>query len=169
MGARGPKPEPTKNLARRGARVRRPTDQEPAASSARPKKPAWLKGEAGACWKRLVRELEILDLLTSTDADLMVAYCLAFAKLRDLAEDLEKKGDAQERSTDHGIHEAARPQLPAFFTALDKLAKLSDRFGLNPSARSRITLPDSKGEILDPVSAALGPKLALRRPPGRGA
>ena len=83
------------------------------------KKPAFVKGKAGRLWKLRAPELERLGVLRSVDVEMFGAWCCLMAE----------------------FEESPRNFNAARFAQLRALAS---SFGLEPSSRSRISVPKPK-------------------------
>ncbi len=141
-GGRPPKPTVIKILA--GNPGKRPLNKaEPKPKPVAPKCPAWLSKEAKREWKRVAPELERLGLLTVVDGGALAAYCQAYARWREAEEAIKREGLVVQTGTGYlmphpavKIAEKAQQLIKAFCT----------EFGLTPSSRSRMSLPEAKDE-----------------------
>ena len=81
---RGRKPKPTALKLVQGVPGKRPLPKrEPSPEIGAPACPEWLLPEAKKVWRRLVRELEALGLLTGIDREALAGYCQAWANAVD--------------------------------------------------------------------------------------
>jgi P27 family predicted phage terminase small subunit len=125
----GPAPTPTSVRVLEGNPSHRPLRTTTLATGA-PVKPSWLKGSAGALWRRLVPELQHAGLVGRVDEIALASLCQTWAQLlevdRDLA-DPDKRDDAR--------LQRRAGQLRA------SLLAYAVQFGLTPASRNRLTPP----------------------------
>ncbi len=135
-----------------------------------PSCPKHLSRESKAEWRRLVKELEPLGLLTKLDRGTLAAYCQAWGrwvkaenKLAEI-ERLSPTGMGYLFKTTNG-NLIINPMLSVANKALDQMHKLGADFGMSPVARTRI---DASGrqqqndELEDIVSQAEARAMARR-------
>ena len=101
--------------------------------------PAWLHADAKAEWDRLAPTLLRLGVLTETDGDALTAYCEAWVtwkqatqKIRQFGMVIKGKGDVPVMS----------PYVKIAHQALHQMRGLLVEFGMTPSARARIRVPE---------------------------
>lgn len=151
MGKRGPAPKPSKLKLIQGTyRKDRAAANEPQPEASTPTCPTWLHREAKKEWKRIVPELEALGLLTQIDRAALAAYCSAYAEWWEMEKDIQSKGRVQ--VTDTG-YEAVRPSVGIRNRALDTMHKFLTQFGLTPSSRTRINVPEKREDNSNPFAA----------------
>lgn len=142
MGLRGPVPKPTAAKKREG-RYRpseAPANEPP--TEGRPVCPAWLRAEAKAEWKRLVPDLVKSGLAGKIDRNALARYCSLWVRWRQAEEMLARSGEIIPLKNSDGSLRYLQPS-PYISIArglADQLQKLEQSFGLNPSARSRISV-----------------------------
>lgn len=144
MGARGPVPKPTKLKLIEGNPGKRPLNQnEPKPEPIAPDPPKWLTGEAKKEWLRVAPELEKLGLLTRVDMAALAGYCQAYATWVKAEKILKKEGLTF--TTPNGYIQQ-RPEVSIAQKSLQIVRGFCAEFGLTPSARSRMSLPDQAGD-----------------------
>jgi P27 family predicted phage terminase small subunit len=144
---RGRKPKPTMLKVLDGNPGRRPlNEREPAAPQGVPACPDWLSDEAKAEWKRVIPELQMMGLLSTADRAALAAYCTAWARWVE-AEAMVRKFGPIVKSPEKGFPMKS-PYLSIADQALETMRKLMVEFGLTPSSRSRIKVPDG-GDAAD--------------------
>ena len=130
---------------------RSPTN-EPQPPRTRPPCPAWLSPRAKSAWKRLAGTLHRSGLLTAVDRDALARYCTMLARWREAEEHLMAHGSIVKSPS--GI-----PTLNPSFGIVARLApllsKLEGDFGMNPSARSKISAPPTATVERDPLQAII--------------
>jgi P27 family predicted phage terminase small subunit len=96
-------------------------------------------------WDRVSKELIAVDMLFVTDTSMLLAYCNEIGKYFDC---IEKCKDGLTFITPNG-HEMPKPEATEGNKALSNAIKLSDKFGFNPLARTKIQM-EKKKEDNDP-------------------
>ena len=136
MTQRGRKPKPTALKQLEGNPGRRPLNSnEPKACKKAPRCPLWLEVEAKKEWKRMVKILEQMGLLTEVDMAAFAGYCQAFARWKEAEEFISKHGTIVK--TPSGYWQQV-PQVSIAQTYLKIMNRFCEQFGLTPSARSRM-------------------------------
>ena len=141
MGKRGPKPTPTAILNARGSRLISPDEPQPA--DGLPIKPTWLRNRVAINqWKKLVKELDYMKVLTRIDGNALARYCDTWAKWQIISEILELEEDEKGIVI---IPKDYTVNLNCYIKLSATLGKLEADFGLTPSARTRISVkPEPK-------------------------
>lgn len=141
---RGRKPKPTILKVLDGNPGKRPlNDREPVPNQGQPECPDWLDEEAKAEWERVVPELEQMGLLSPADRAALAAYCTAWSRWKQ-AEEMVRKFGTIVKSPEKGFPMKS-PYLTVADQALETMRKLMVEFGLTPSSRSRIKVPNTGG------------------------
>jgi P27 family predicted phage terminase small subunit len=144
---RGRKPKPTVLKVLDGNPGKRPlNEREPAAPQGVPACPDWLSDEAKAEWGRVIPELQEMGLLSTADRAALAAYCTAWGWWVE-AEAMVRKFGTIVKSPEKGFPMKS-PYLTIADQALETMRKLMVEFGLTPSSRSRIKVPDA-GDAAD--------------------
>lgn len=128
MAKAGRKPKPAALRIIEGNREHRPIKETPKIQSIYPEPPRWMRGIARAEWKRVVPHLAKVGLLTAIDVAMLEAYCVSYARWRELK---GERGEAQ---------------------AMRDLKAMATEFGMSPSARTRVEFikgKESDDEDLD--------------------
>lgn len=122
-----------------------------------PAAPKFVVGYGLVEWKRVSLDLFSAGRLTTLDANLLGAYCMAYANYKEVEEAwvLAKRdphagvvhGSCFKTSTGHIIQ---HPLLGQVNTARHEMLKLGKEFGLTPASRSAMAAQE-KGEN-DPIS-----------------
>lgn len=122
--------------------------------------------EAKKEWLRVMRELEALDLLKSTDQAMLAGYCMQWARYVQAEEEVNREGQTTrvlktnkegEVILINGEPVVEIKRHPAVLNAKDALALMKNiaaSFGFDPSARSKINL-NPEGETEDPFERFL--------------
>ena len=123
----------------------------------RPSRPEWLSVEAKHEWGRVVPELERLGLLTIVDRAALAAYCTAWAHLvaaeRAMQRSYMVRLPTGVKETAGGLTltgvevlNAIGSQWSWYKTAMQQVRTFCTEFGLTPSSRGRMSLPEPKSE-----------------------
>lgn len=139
MGKRGPAKTPTALAVIRGET--RPSRvnlnaPDPPATVATP--PEYLDLDALGVWHRLAPSLIARGVLTPWDADAFAAYCTAVVHHRRAVLEVNKGGVM----VGSGRNRAKHPALQVARDQAALMVTIGGRFGLTPSDRSGIHLPD---------------------------
>lgn len=141
MGARGPAPKPPDLKLLEGNPGHRPIKTSgPKPRPVAPKCPNWLDSDAKREWKRVAPELEALGLLTQVDMAALAGYCQSYSLWKQCTEELAESGLTY--TTDKG-YVGQRPEVSIAARALADVRAFCVQFGLTPSARARMTLPEA--------------------------
>jgi P27 family predicted phage terminase small subunit len=138
---KGRKPKPTVLRMLEGNPGKRKINaREPKTPAGVPECPDFLDDEARAEWFRTVPVLQEMGLLSRADRSALAAYCTAYSRWVQ-AEALVKKLGVIVKSPEKGFPMKS-PYLTVADQALEIMRKLMVEFGLTPSSRSRIRVPD---------------------------
>ena len=143
MGRRGPAPLPSNVTKMRGTNRPGRSRNEPKPRPIAPPCPRWLDQMARAEWHRVAPELERLGLLTEVDGTALAAYCDAYARWRKARAILATKGLTFTTKTGYTQQ---RPEVAILNTAMTTVRQFCQEFGLTPSARARIQVPEPEGD-----------------------
>ena len=148
---RGPKPKPSTLKLIQGNPGKRPINKsEPKPKPVRrPRPPFDLDENAKREWRRVVRELDDVGLLSNLDLPVLTAYCVAYSRFRTANEALASV--ANKDPTFKGLliktkqgNWIQNPLVGLARRAADDMARLAAEFGMTPSARTRIHVPRPK-------------------------
>jgi P27 family predicted phage terminase small subunit len=138
---RGRKPKPSLIKLLDGNPGKRPVnDREPSVLSGAPDAPDWLDAEAQAEWVRVTADLDAMGLLSRADRPALAAYCTAWSRWVE-AEAMVKRFGSIVKSPEKGFPMKS-PYLSIADQAMETMRKFLVEFGLTPSSRSRIKVPD---------------------------
>lgn len=142
MGERGPAPKPTALKLVTGSAKSHPeriNKSEPKPQPAETEPPAWLKGRRERrTYRELAERLRAMNLLTHADEYALVQLALYWVKWRDIADGVET--DVTE--TDSG-YRMTDPRINSLVKIGEKITQLLKEFGMTPSARTRISVPEN--------------------------
>lgn len=105
-----------------------------------PNAPSWLPREAAAEWRRIVPELQRLQLLKPIDRAALTAYCLAWDRLTEAQKIVKEKGQVY---YDPFGNPKRHPALVTVEAASKELRAWAAEFGLTPSAEQRVATPEA--------------------------
>lgn len=144
-GGRPPKPTALKLLD--GNPGKRPLNRhEPKPRPVAPTCPAWLSAEAKREWRRIARELERLGLLTQVDRAALAGYCQNYARALEAERVLSEEGLTF--TTEKG-YVMQRPEVAIAQKAWQLVRAFGAEFGLTPSSRGRLSLPEPETDDLE--------------------
>ena len=142
MAAPGRKRVPTALRVLRGnPRQHAIPANEPKPEVGIPTRPKWLAPEARREWRRVAGQLEDLGILTIVDRAALAAYCQAWARAVAAEKVIAKDGETF--TTPNGYIQQ-RPEVSIAQKQWQLVAKFAAEFGLTPSSRSRISVPEAK-------------------------
>ena len=144
MAGRPPKPTRLKILEGNPGR-RELNASEPHPTDGHVICPSWIDSYARRQWTRVLPTLPS-RLITDADVDMLALYCQAIADIRRYRVYLRRAGETYTTSTGRL---AARPEIAMLAKARSDAVKLSNLLGLNPSARSRLSVPEQDDGGLD--------------------
>lgn len=127
-------------------------DREPTLPPAIPECPEYLDDEAKAEWFRTAKVLSDMGLLSLADRSALAAYCVVYSRWVHAEEQVKKFGSIV-KSPEKGFPMKS-PYLTVADQALESMRKFMVEFGLTPSSRSRIRVPDN-GPAKDEFEAFL--------------
>jgi len=147
-------PVPTALKVLRGNPGKRPlTKNEPKPSLGAPGCPSWLSIEARAEWRRVVPRLDEIGMLTKVDRAALATYCETWATFVYAQRQVHEHGIvimAVEKISDDGqVIYTRATKNPAIIVARDaanQIRQFCTEFGMTPSARTRLSLPEAEGD-----------------------
>ncbi len=156
MGRRGPPKTPKKLLENRGSWLAPARSDTVEADEGVPVKPGWMGKYAKHAWNQLIPKLKDMGILTKMDGDALTNYCVLWGRWRLAEEFLEENGhmcviekilneDTEDEKTVVLVVKAY-PEVKIAATLAAQLLRIQNNFGLTPSARSNIILPEKPKE-----------------------
>jgi P27 family predicted phage terminase small subunit len=156
MGTRGPKPTPTALLKLRGSwrgELNRNEPKPPKKKRILP--PKGIRARAKIVWNRIFPIVRNMQVMTVADVDALERYCETLIIWRDLRDFLDTNGTAMAIIENEHYEGTGRnrvliprrivrftkyPQAKQFLEFSAAITRYEESFGLNPSARSRLTI-----------------------------
>jgi len=138
MPGRKPKPAELKVL-QGDTRPDRMPQNTPKPQPIAPKPPSGLPASARKVWKTLGPHLESLGLLTAVDGPAFTMLCLHYGIAFDAIKEVSK-GELQTKDENNALRK--HPLLQVFRDNSNSLRQWATEFGLTPSSRARLSLPD---------------------------
>lgn len=158
MARQGRKPKPTALKVLSGAFEKDPqrrNHREPQAPRAKPIKPRHVQGIAATQWYSLVKRLDSLKILSCVDEVAIEQYALTYAAWREAWQDIHKNGSWIEYVDALGNKMRKRNPADSTFSDLGRrLTQLEVEFGLTPSSRTKVMVPDDKTGSSNKAKAA---------------
>lgn len=144
-------PKPTKLKILEGNRGRRPITPEPEPPKGAPKMPQGMPERAKTLWKRLVFELDALNLITVVDGAALEGAVVAYAHATKADRAVERiQGDISKAERSGAGSEKLQHlyyrlsmQNAASKKAWTQYRSFCVEFGLTPSSRTRLTVGDT--------------------------
>ena len=158
----GPAPKPTAVLRARGSPLANRNQNEPMPDLTMPDAPDFLDDGGRQEWDRWAHKLNAIGLLTSIDANDFGMYCRLMSIWTECSRFLEKRGMGYAVKDSDGNTTGIEPwpQIKIMNGLTRHILRLSDKFGMNPSARSRISIDPRKRPKT--LNAEKGKKSVLR-------
>jgi P27 family predicted phage terminase small subunit len=154
---RGPKPKPVERKRREGNPGKR---KLPApvliAGRTTPEAPETLSEGAREVWDALVPRMAEVGMVDGVDTFALEALCRSAAYMQEAARQIDAEGIVIEgRNGRRYSHPASR----TFWTAQAELRKWSERFGLDPSSRTRLGMQElARRSVATELEDRLGPR-----------
>ena len=159
MAKSGPKPKPTRVKKLQGNPGRRPlpkNEPKPRKSSGLPRAPSYLNKKAQKEWRRMVKELHPIGLLTNIDLTALAGYCACYAEWIAAMAQIEKHGSLIKAPSGYPMQS---PYLNIANKAMIEMRKWLVEFGMTPSSRSRVDAAPKKGKSELEIFQEKGSKL----------
>ncbi|MDD4986474.1 MAG: phage terminase small subunit P27 family [Dehalococcoidales bacterium] len=150
------RPKPTSIKKLNGNPGKRPLNEnEPMPDKTPPTCPSWLPYQARMEWKRVVPELERLGLLTMVDRAALAGYCEAYARWVKAARELKDGFTYEYQDENLQTKRVKKPEVEIARDALNQVKAFCIEFGLTPSSRGKMSVPNMAPEQ-DPLDKMLG-------------
>ena len=143
MSTRGRKPKPTVVKELTGNPGKRPLNQKEPKPQTTVKRPRGLNGLRRAFWDEHAPELERLQILTGVDAPAFRLMAEAYAIAIEAAAELRHDGFTVEGRDG----EKKNPVASVWRDNAALFKSLAGEFGMTPSARARLRLPDEAEQL----------------------
>lgn len=154
MGAGGRPPKPTHLKLLKGTlRKDRAPKREPQPPAKVPSCPRWLHPIAKQEWRRIVKVLEPLQLVTPADRAALAAYCEAYAVWWEATRAIREHGMTQVTETGYV---AQRPEVGIRNSAWKVMRTYAGLFGLSPSDRAKLGGLAKEEAPVDPADEFFG-------------
>jgi P27 family predicted phage terminase small subunit len=122
--------------------ARRSAEQrlKPKADRIRP--PAWLSPVAKREFKRIVKEMDGLEVLTNVDVNVLALYCDAYAAYVDCTRIIEDEGLMVEYTNKAAeTNKVPHPLLTKKKQLAEQMKALATEMGLTPASRAKLAMP----------------------------
>lgn len=139
MGKRGPAPRPTALKLLQGEDKNRINANEPRVRDADPQPPADMSPDALAVWRKTLKELGYMRIASPSDADALACYCEAVVLHQRASKELIDS--ALVVRSERGY--IKNPLIAVQRDAAATVRAFAQQFGLTPSARSGIRMPEA--------------------------
>lgn len=139
MPGRKPKPTQLKLVAGNPGKRALPKKEPKAQKAIDLMPPLNLSEAARAHWHQVALQLSAAGILTELDCHALALYCEAFARWVSATQKLRVDGLV---ITSESGYACQSPYLPIANKAFDQMLKLMAEFGMTPSSRSRVEVPE---------------------------
>lgn len=141
-----------KHLTKKEIRERREREERlrPAADAVRA--PSWLSKEARKIWRRAVKALGPLEILTNADVEQLAVFCDSAARYAECSRLIAEQGIIVDGPRGPMQNPAVSAQ--AKYAAI--VARLGSKFGLDPSGRASIAIPKGDDKPKDKFEETFG-------------
>lgn len=140
----GRKPKPTALKVFNGNPGHKPLNKrEPQPRQALPRCPAHLDDVAKREWRRIIREVRDIGMMTALDRVGLAVYCVLWSRWVTAEEQLVKTGLVIKTTSGNIIQ---NPLLGIANRAQAELRRWAVEYGLTPSSRSRLSVPEAATE-----------------------
>ena len=143
MAKRGPAPTPKSILEQRGSRRADTNPDQMVAPREKPNAPKWLSKDARTIWQYITAELYEIGVLAKLDRTALARYCDYCAQWIEAKQHVEDDGPTSSYTDTKDVR---RTRPSAHFRVMielgRELARLEQQFGLTPSARTRVDVPE---------------------------
>jgi len=148
----GRKPVPTALKVLKGTdQPCRTNKKEPKLKAQNLAVPAHVTGKARWCWRRLVKVIGPMRVMTKADAVALEEAAYAYADLLQTREVLEEQGYTYESETEDGrVLVRRRPEVEIHGDAWRRLEKMITHFGISPSSRTKVSTLEGSNKKKDP-------------------
>ena len=134
----GRKPKPTaQKIAEGNPGKRKINGREPQPAPDAPRMPDHLGKIARQEWRRMIKQLQPLGLLTTIDGGALALYCTAYERWADAEQQVRNTGIIVKAPSGFPVQ---NPYLAVANKAMGQMQKLLVEFGCTPSSRSRIAI-----------------------------
>ena len=151
MGRRGPPPTPAKILRLRGSDIpdyrRKGVEPEPPPS--RPDPPDHFTEEHRAVWDRVTHSLELLNLLSIVDFDILDRYCDYTVRWNATREFLDEVGETYATRDEDENEKDFKPrsEFKAYMQLGEASLRIEREYGLGPAGRARLATEGGKPKL----------------------
>jgi len=121
--------------------------------------PENLTGAEVKIWHGLIPRLQDVGILTVTDLEMVVSYCIEYARYIECQRIIKKQGLTKMEAVGNKGEEKEVPNVHLKISneAIKNVMKLSIEFGMTPAARTRVAAaPKEKKGLKSMLSAGFG-------------
>lgn len=119
-----------------------------------PRPPEWMDESAKECWRENAPVLASNRLLTAADLNTLAGYCVTWAAWKSCAEDTQafREGNGTLVYRPHSTTQPGStyldllPQVRGMMQLSKLLMEYAREFGMTPSSRGRLVIPEAKTE-----------------------
>jgi P27 family predicted phage terminase small subunit len=121
---------------------RREAEKKIKPNSNKVKPPAWLNDVAKKEFKRIVKEMHDLEILTNVDVDALALYCDAYASYIECTRIIDEEGMMVEYTNKAAeTNKVPHPLLTKKKQLAEQMKALATEMGLTPASRAKLAMP----------------------------
>ncbi|WP_077616920.1 phage terminase small subunit P27 family [Caenibacillus caldisaponilyticus] len=121
---------------------RREAEKKIKPKSNKVKPPAWLNDVAKKEFKRIVKEMQELEILTNVDVDALALYCDAYASYIECTRIIDEEGMMVEYTNKAAeTNKVPHPLLTKKKQLAEQMKALATEMGLTPASRAKLAMP----------------------------
>ena len=140
--------------------ARKQAEEKLKPNSDRVKPPGWLGKQAKKEFRRIVKEMEHIDLLTNVDVDMLACYCDAYEGYQEATRIIQEEGMMVEYTNKAAeTNKVPHPLLAKRRQLFDQMKSIAGELGLSPSSRAKLALPRDNDKPKDPFEERFGDRL----------
>jgi len=135
-----------KNLTKAEIEARRAAENRIKPKSHRIRPPDWLGDDAQQEFKRIIKEMKDLEVITNVDVDALAVYCDAYVNYIECTRIIDNEGIMVNIKDQDGNITSSYPHplMSKKRQLAEQMKAMATELGLTPSARAKIAMPKEK-------------------------
>jgi len=147
----------TKHLTKKEIDARKEAEAKLRPNDDKVRPPGWLDGVAKKEFKRIVKELKEIGLVTNVDVNALALYCDAYSNYVKCSQIIEEEGLMVEYTNKAAeTNKVPHPLLTKKKQLHEQMKSLAVEFGLTPSSRAKLALPKEEPKQPTPFEQEFG-------------
>ncbi len=145
-----------KHYTKKEIQKRQKNEQNLKVASNKIRPPKWLSKEAKKEFRKLVKELEVIELLTNIDVHTLAVYCDAVVKYAEATQQLDEEGLTTEYTNKAGATNTIQHPAVGIATKYATIIRqFCTEFGFSPSSRAKLAI-NKEVKAKDPFEEKFG-------------